>query len=90
MLLPFQGEIINTPQFSQGVALGWYLLAFQAVNKQKKICNLSSTITTKHNRHECIGLFAADKDIKNNYLSIDETEVGYGNKIPLWMFRLLY
>ena len=23
-------------------------------------------------------------------LAIDETEVGYGNKIPLWMFGLLY
>lgn len=30
------------------------------------------------------------KDIKNSYLAIDETEVGYGNKIPLWMFGLLY
>ena len=30
------------------------------------------------------------KDIENSYLAIDETEVGYGNKIPLWMFGLLY
>ena len=30
------------------------------------------------------------KDIPNSYLAIDETEVGYGNKIPLWMFGLLY
>ena len=30
------------------------------------------------------------KDIKNSYLVIDETEVGHGNKIPLWMFGLLY
>lgn len=30
------------------------------------------------------------KDIPNSYLAIDETEVGYGNKIPLWMFGFLY
>jgi predicted AAA+ superfamily ATPase len=30
------------------------------------------------------------KDIPNSYLAIDETEVGFGNKIPLWMFGLLY
>ena len=30
------------------------------------------------------------QDIPNSYLAIDETEVGYGNKIPLWMFGLLY
>ena len=30
------------------------------------------------------------KDIPNSYLAIDETEIGYGNKIPLWMFGFLY
>ena len=30
------------------------------------------------------------KDIKNSYLAIDDMEVGRGNKIPLWMFGLLY
>lgn len=30
------------------------------------------------------------KDIPNSYLAIDETEVGYGNRIPLWMFGFLY
>ena len=30
------------------------------------------------------------KDLKNSYLAIDEQEVGRGNKIPLWMFGLLY
>ena len=30
------------------------------------------------------------KDIPNSYLAIDETEVGMGNKIPLWMFGFLY
>mgnify|MGYP007022114120 CR=1 FL=1 len=30
------------------------------------------------------------KDIPNSYLAIDDTEVGVGNKIPLWMFGFLY
>ena len=34
--------------------------------------------------------FEQIKDIPNSYLAIDETEVGFGNKIPLWMFGLLY
>ena len=29
-------------------------------------------------------------NIPNSFLAIDETEVGIGNKIPLWMFGLLY
>jgi hypothetical protein len=28
--------------------------------------------------------------VPNSYLAIDETEIGFGNKIPLWMFGLLY
>ena len=30
------------------------------------------------------------KDLPESYLIIDETEVGYGNKIPLWLFGFLY
>ena len=30
------------------------------------------------------------KDIPNSYLAVDETEIGHGNRIPLWMFGLLY
>ncbi len=30
------------------------------------------------------------KDLPNSFLAIDDTEIGYGNKIPLWMFGLLY
>ena len=29
-------------------------------------------------------------DIPYSYLAIDDTEVGHGNRIPLWMFGLLY
>lgn len=28
--------------------------------------------------------------IPNSYLAIDDTEIGYENRIPLWMFGLLY
>ena len=34
--------------------------------------------------------YAQIKDIENSYLAVDGTEVGYGNRIPLWMFGLLY
>lgn len=30
------------------------------------------------------------KDIPDSFLAVDDTEVGYGNRIPLWMFGLLY
>lgn len=30
------------------------------------------------------------KDIPNSFLAIDDVEIGRGNKIPLWMFGLLY
>jgi predicted AAA+ superfamily ATPase len=29
-------------------------------------------------------------DIPDSYLAIDNVEIGYGNRIPLWMFGLLY
>jgi len=30
------------------------------------------------------------KDIPNSYLAVDDTETGYMNRIPLWMFGMLY
>ena len=30
------------------------------------------------------------KDLPESYVIIDETEVGFGNKIPLWLFGFLY
>jgi hypothetical protein len=30
------------------------------------------------------------KDIPDSYLAVDDTEIGHGNRIPLWMFGLLY
>ena len=30
------------------------------------------------------------KDTPNSYLTVDNTEIGHRNRIPLWMFRLLY
>lgn len=30
------------------------------------------------------------KDVPNSYLAIDGVETGFGNRIPLWMFGLLY
>ena len=34
--------------------------------------------------------FEQIKDIPNSYLAVDNTEVGHRNRIPLWMFGLLY
>ncbi len=34
--------------------------------------------------------FRQIKDIKNSFIAADEIEVGYGNKIPLWLFGFLY
>ena len=30
------------------------------------------------------------KDIENSFLAVDNTEIGHGNRVPLWMFGLLY
>ena len=29
-------------------------------------------------------------DTPNSYLAVDDIEIGRGNRIPLWMFGLLY
>ena len=29
-------------------------------------------------------------DVPNSFLAVDDTEIGYGNRIPLWMFGMLY
>ena len=29
-------------------------------------------------------------DVPNSFLAVDDTEVGHGNRIPLWMFGLTY
>jgi len=34
--------------------------------------------------------FSQIKDIENSFLAIDDMEKGFGNKIPLWLFGLLY
>jgi predicted AAA+ superfamily ATPase len=34
--------------------------------------------------------FSQIADVPNSYLAVDETEVGWGNRIPLWLFGLLY
>lgn len=34
--------------------------------------------------------FKQIKDIPNSFLAIDDCETGFGNRIPLWMFGLLY
>jgi len=30
------------------------------------------------------------KDIPDSYLAVDDTEIGFGNRIPLWLFGFLY
>ncbi len=34
--------------------------------------------------------FRQIKDIPDSFLAIDDVEIGRGNKIPLWMFGVLY
>ena len=34
--------------------------------------------------------FKQIKDIKNSYIVVDNTEIGFNNKIPLWLFGFLY
>ncbi|MBR6277985.1 MAG: hypothetical protein IKR41_04435 [Bacteroidales bacterium] len=34
--------------------------------------------------------FTQIKDIPNSFVAADEIEIGFGNKIPLWLFGMLY
>ncbi|MDR2684151.1 MAG: AAA family ATPase [Prevotellaceae bacterium] len=34
--------------------------------------------------------FTQIADLPNSYLAVDEIEIGFGNKIPLWLFGFLY
>ena len=34
--------------------------------------------------------FSQIKDIENSFIAFDDVEIGYGNKIPLWLFGFLY
>ena len=34
--------------------------------------------------------FEQIKDVPDSFLAVDDTEVGYGNRIPLWMFGFTY
>ena len=34
--------------------------------------------------------FKQIKDIPNSYVVADDIEIGFGNKIPLWLFGFLY
>ena len=34
--------------------------------------------------------FEQIKDVPNGFLALDNMETGVGNRIPLWMFGLLY
>ena len=34
--------------------------------------------------------FAQIRNVENSYVVADEIEIGFGNKIPLWMFGMLY
>jgi predicted AAA+ superfamily ATPase len=34
--------------------------------------------------------FSQIADLPHSYLAVDETEIGWGNRIPLWLFGLLY
>ena len=34
--------------------------------------------------------FKQIKDIENSFVVADDIEIGFGNKIPLWLFGFLY
>jgi hypothetical protein len=34
--------------------------------------------------------FEQIKDVPDSFLAVDETEVGHGSRIPLWLFGFLY
>lgn len=37
-----------------------------------------------------LGRPARFANVPNSFLAVDDTEVGHGNRIPLWMFGFTY
>ncbi|WP_455614509.1 hypothetical protein [Bacteroides congonensis] len=52
------------------------------------ICSWMKYIDTRIGRL-CL-TFDQIKDVPDSFLAVDGTEIGHHNRIPLWMFGLLY
>ena len=54
------------------------------------LTNIQSIFVAMGRVFELFDLEPEIKDIPNSYLAVDNTEIGHRNRIPLWMFGLLY
>lgn len=64
---------------------------FQPVSFKRKICiHCLGHITDLFEIGGKGKGFAQIRNLDNSYVAAGEIKVGYGNKIPLWMFGMLY
>ena len=86
------GEGIRTQAFDESKLEDPSLIIYAPVRVLK-----NSTIVTNGDQTDTVyelmsegKTFEQIADIADSFLAVDETDVGYGNRIPLWLFGFLY
>ena len=82
-----------TPQVDQGTMRETYLASQVGVNHELYMPNKGDVVVDGKWLFEVGGKqkgFSQIKDIKDSFVVSDNMEIGHGNKIPLWLFGLLY
>ena len=82
-----------TPQVDDGTKRETYFASQIGVNHMMYMPNQGDLVVDGRWLFEVGGKgkgFSQIKDIENSYVVSDDIEIGHGNKIPLWLFGLLY
>ena len=82
-----------TPQVDSGTMRETYLASQVSVNHRLYMPNKGDLVVDGKWLFEVGGKgknFSQIKNIENSFVVSDNMEIGYGNKIPLWLFGLLY
>ena len=82
-----------TPQVDPGTMCETYLASQVGVNHKLYMPNKGDMVVDGKWLFEVGGKqkgFSQIKDIKDSFVVSDNMEIGHGNKIPLWLFGLLY
>lgn len=82
-----------TPQVDDGTKRETYFASQIGVNHMMYMPNQGDLVVDGRWLFEVGGKgkgFSQIKDIENSFVVSDDIEIGHGNKIPLWLFGLLY
>ena len=82
-----------TPKAEDGTMRETFLASQLAVNHQLSMPNRGDLVVDGRWLFEVGGKnkgFSQIKGINNSYVAADKIDIGHGNKIPLWLFGMLY